>query len=64
MNTPRDPKTLEAFKLKTQLNRTDLMIGRLETRVTGIQNEIKRMVTPKAAELAAKIMLKNKGAQV
>lgn len=61
MSTLRQKQAQEAFKLKTQLNRTDLMIGRLETRVTGIKNEIRRLVTPKAAELAHRLLSK-KGA--
>ena len=56
-NKPKNPNS-EMFKLQTQLNRTGLMIGRLETRVAGLSREIKRMTYGNQFELAKKIMTK------
>ena len=40
----------------TQINKTDLMIGRLESRVSGLNREIKRMTYGNTFELARKIL--------
>ena len=57
MNPHQKPaKQSDQYKFQTQMNRTDLMIGRLETRVAGLSRELKRLTVGNQQELLKKIL--------